>query len=599
MRLFQLAALVALASASNLPADHILWGPGGPPQTLIQRQASPTSSKAASTRTPDGVCSNGPNTRGCWANGYSIATDFDAKWPNTGRTVKYNLEITNSTCNPDGAVARPCLLFNGQLPGPTIYANWGDMIQVTVTNKMPSNGTSVHWHGIRQYQTNSQDGTNGLTECPLAPGDTKTYTFQATQFGTSWFHSHFSTQYGDGASGQIVINGPASANYDEDLGTFTLSDWYYRGSFGIEALTMAALQKGQPGPNPDNILVNGTSKSATGTGSYSTTTMKPGKRYRLRLINNSVIDAIWVSLDGHSMQVITADFVPTVPWNTNWLLVAIGQRYDVIITANQTASNYWFRANSAPGCNTTSALNGKAIFKYDGAPAGDPATTNTPQPGGCDEPLPTPVVPNTVPSATFMSQVKNLGVDLTVSNVTTNQQNIVFWGINMTAIDIDWEKPTIQYVMDKNTTYPHTYNLIELPTSDIWTYWIIQETAGTKVPIAHPMHLHGHDFYILGYGTGIFDTATSPSKLNFNNPTRRDSAILPARGWLAIAFPTDNPGSWLMHCHIANHISEGLGVQFLESKDKIRLPGPDYQRTCANWDKYWATSIYPKTDSGL
>lgn len=123
MRLHHFAPLVALAAASNLPADHILWGPGGPPQTLVKRQASPTSSKATASRTPDSVCVNGPNTRGCWSGGYSIATDFDAKWPTTGRTVKYNLDITNSTCNPDGAVARPCLLFNGQYPGPTLYAS--------------------------------------------------------------------------------------------------------------------------------------------------------------------------------------------------------------------------------------------------------------------------------------------------------------------------------------------------------------------------------------------------------------------------------------------------------------------------------------------
>lgn len=40
--------------------------------------------------------------------------------------------------------------------------------------------------------------------------------------------------------------------------------------------------------------------------------------------------------------------------------------------------------------------------------------------------------------------------------------------------------------------------------------------------------------------------------------------MLPAGGWLVLAFETDNPGAWLMHCHIAWHVSEGLAVQFLE-----------------------------------
>ncbi len=53
---------------------------------------------------------------------------------------------------------------------------------------------------------------NGITECPLAPGMNRTYTWQATQYGTYWYHSHFSSQYGDGIWGAIVINGPHSYN---------------------------------------------------------------------------------------------------------------------------------------------------------------------------------------------------------------------------------------------------------------------------------------------------------------------------------------------------------------------------------------------------
>jgi FtsP/CotA-like multicopper oxidase with cupredoxin domain len=62
----------------------------------------------------------------------------------------------------------------------------------------------------------------------IAPGDTKNYIFKATEYGTSWYHSHFSGQYGDGVIGTIQINGPATANYDIDLGTYTLSDWYVK-----------------------------------------------------------------------------------------------------------------------------------------------------------------------------------------------------------------------------------------------------------------------------------------------------------------------------------------------------------------------------------
>jgi len=65
---------------------------------------------------------------------------------------------------------------------------------------------------MRQLGSNEMDGVNGVTECPLAPGQTKTYRFQATQYGTTWYHSHYSVQYGDGLWGTIIINGPSTAN---------------------------------------------------------------------------------------------------------------------------------------------------------------------------------------------------------------------------------------------------------------------------------------------------------------------------------------------------------------------------------------------------
>jgi hypothetical protein len=195
-----LTAFTAAEAYSNvygLADDKILWGPGGKPNGLkmLKRQATtPTPSvKASSTsvaptsaRVADSSCSNGPLTRSCWSNGFSIATDFDTKWPNTGKTVEYSLEITNTTCNPDGNGDRLCMLINKQYPGPTLIANWGDRINIKVKNSLQNNGTSIHWHGLRQLNSVAQDGVNGITECPLAPGDTKTYSFLATQYGTTW-----------------------------------------------------------------------------------------------------------------------------------------------------------------------------------------------------------------------------------------------------------------------------------------------------------------------------------------------------------------------------------------------------------------------------
>jgi FtsP/CotA-like multicopper oxidase with cupredoxin domain len=286
---------------------------------------------------------------------------------------------------------------------------------------LTGNGTGIHWHGIRQLGTCPQDGVPGITECPLAPGDTKTYTWKATQFGTTWYHSHYSSQYGEGAFGSIVINGPASANYDFDLGPMPLNDYYYQTSYQIEAIAHQNLQKGQPPPPADNLMVNGTAKNAAGGGTYGKVTLKKGKKYRLRLINMSVDNNIRVSLDNHPFQIITADLVPIKPITANWVLLAIGQRYDVIFTANQTVGNYWFRAEVANDCASSNNFYGRSIFSYEGGGSVDPTSSAATIPQGCKDMSPlVPWVKNTVDSTAFVNQVGNLQVDLTVQQTTTN-----------------------------------------------------------------------------------------------------------------------------------------------------------------------------------
>jgi len=167
--------------------------------------------------TDDTSCRNGPTSRGCWEGDFNIDTDMDLHWPDTGRTVKvstldqvtivlyidhfqYELEITNTTGAPDG-FERSMFLVNGQYPGPvrttthkiwanadtlqTLVANWGDNLEISVTNSLQHNGTGLHWHGMRQLGSNQEDGVNGITECPIAPGDTRVYRFKATQYGAS------------------------------------------------------------------------------------------------------------------------------------------------------------------------------------------------------------------------------------------------------------------------------------------------------------------------------------------------------------------------------------------------------------------------------
>ncbi len=117
------------------------------------------------------------------------------------------------------------------------------------------------------------------------------------------------------------------------------------------------------------------------------------------------------------------------------------------------------------------------------------------------------------------------------------------------------------------------------------------------------MHMHGGDLRILATGDGQWDEDTS--KLKVDNPMRRDIFMLRAGGYAILVFFTDDPGVWLMHCHIAWHVSEGLSTSLHVRKDDIQLDpavGMGIQDGCAAWDNdlnCLNRTIYQKFGSGV
>lgn len=85
----------------------------------------------------------------------------------------------------------------------------------------------------------------------------------------------------------------------------------------------------------------------------------------------------------------------------------------------------------------------------------------------------------------------------------------------------------------------------------------------------HPWHLHGHNFWVLGYGDGAFDAARDEPGYNLRNPAYRNTVAVFPYGWVAIRFVADNPGAWPFHCHVEAHFHMGMGVVFAEGVDRI------------------------------
>ena len=208
---------------------------------------------------------NGPNNRGCWLKGpngqeYNIDTDYDDSdlerklAPLRGVTRKYTLDVSSKALAPDGVPMAHAKVFNDTYPGPWIQACWGDTVEITVRNNLRYNGTTIHWHGIRMLNNAENDGVNGVTQCPIAPGQELTYKFNTTQYGTSWYHSHYSLQYADGMAGPLTVYGPSSENYDYAEEPILMTDWNHRSAFEDWSYS---LLPGKSRPKMTNILLNG------------------------------------------------------------------------------------------------------------------------------------------------------------------------------------------------------------------------------------------------------------------------------------------------------------------------------------------------------
>ncbi|KAI1847860.1 hypothetical protein JX265_013902 [Neoarthrinium moseri] len=536
--------------------------------------------------TPRTACSgNTPSTRSEWCN-YSIDTDYSTIVPDTGVMREYWLELSDVTVAPDG-ISRAAMAVNGSIPGPTLIGDWGDTFVIHVKNSLTTsnNGTSFHFHGIRQNYTNAQDGVSSITQCPTAPGESITYTWRATQYGSSWYHSHFSLQAWEGVFGGIIINGPATANYDEDLGTLLLNDWDHS---TVDELYNYAQTVGPP--TLANGLINGTNTFEDG-GSRFTMSLTSGTSYRLRLVNGA-IDTHWkFMIDNHTLTVIASDFVPVVPFTVDYVNIGMGQRYDVIVTADQTdlADNFWLRAIPQSACSDNDNGDGiLGIVNYDGASVTDPSTIRLDYGAdACDD-----ETDNLVPyiakevGGSDLSALEDAGIAL--------QGNLFKWTLNSTSLLTDWAAPTLMQVLAGTKDYEADDAVIKLPSANQWFYLVIE----TDLAVTHPIHLHGHDFFVLAQGTGAYSSSVA---LKLNNPPRRDVAMLPASGHLVMAWETDNPGVWLLHCHIGWHTSEGFALQFVERFDEIATVAENTYvvDTCDTWSTFSDANLVVQEDSGI
>ncbi|KAK1751366.1 Dihydrogeodin oxidase [Echria macrotheca] len=563
-------------------------------------------------------CVNSPSTRGCWKGDFDIYTDYEREIP-PGRVREYELTVTQEVIAVDGYLANRTL-FNGQYPGPLIEADWGDVLRITVHNNLTNfNGTTIHWHGIRQQDTNWQDGVPGVTQCPVKPGSSQTYEFRAMQYGSSWYHGHFSLQYSNGLYGPLVIHGPSSGNWDVDLGPWLISDWYHEDAFGLlyfefhtdrAAIPVSQVLNGHGRFNcstTDPRCVNPTHP-------HYNVTFVSGTKYKIAITNTGTLLTQTFWIDGHNFTVIGNDFVAIEPYTTDVITLGIGQRYEIIVEANADLSNttdFWIHSHF---CGLPDLLDSRiGIIRYNGSSTADPPTGPPAHLDfGCDDPAPhllKPIVPRTVGRyVNGFSPAEYLKIGLEqYPNASDPHATIHRWTLRNVPLQLDWREPSLKKLaLDPTPANLSSYfpaetepYVLDHETGE-WVYFVITnnytvEEANpprTLPQSVHPIHLHGHDVAILAQGNGPFTSDVVPQ---LDNPARRDVVNVPPEGWIWIAFEVGNPGAWLIHCHIAWHASSGLGIQFIEQPGKIKGlleangKAGELAERCGEWKEWYET----------
>ncbi|MFF2080925.1 multicopper oxidase family protein [Kitasatospora sp. NPDC058162] len=467
-----------------------------------------------------------------------------------GPERKVALTATETTLDLGGRTVRSWA-YGDRLPGREVRATVGDTLAVTLANHLPQ-PTSLHWHGLALR--NDMDGVPGVTQEAVRAGASFDYRFALAHPGTYWFHPHSGVQQDRGLYAPLIVEDPKEPlSYDKEW-VVVLDDWVDGVDGSTPDAVLAELAKGMgemggtggtggmggmdhsghgmPGmgagsapsapsasaapTGPSRMLMGAASPLLGGdagdvsypfhlvngrlAGAPETFAAKPGDRIRIRLINAGGDTAYRVALGGHELTVTHTDGFPVEQATTQALLLGMGERYDVLVTAKDGA----FPLTAlAEGKNATAL----AVLRTGGGAAPDAST----RPAELDGRLLTAGQLKADRSV----RLPDRAPDRTVALELTGGMAKADWAFNGRRYD-----PAQRYPVAAGER-------VRLEFRNSTSMW-------------HPVHLHGHTF-----------------ALGADGP-RKDTAIVLPGTTLAVDFDADNPGLWMVHCHNVYHAETGM-----------------------------------------
>ena len=406
--------------------------------------------------------------------------------------------------------------YNGVTPGPELRVKRGERLEVRLVNRLEE-PTTIHWHGIRIH--NAMDGVPGLTQAAVPPGETFEYGFVAPDAGTYWYHSHEKawSQVARGLYGALIVEEDEPLfDPGHDL-TLVLDDWRLDRSDTFDAGTLGNLAEWAHGGRlGDWLTVNGTS-----TPSF---TLRAGEAYRLRLINaaNARIlefdprrfGARVLAYDGQNLAAPEAlDDAP--------LLLGPAQRVDLLVTPGEGGG---FSLDEISAGEAVEA----ARFVVEGS--GEAAAPRL------------RLVPNALPEPD-MAMARVVPLKMT-GGAMGRTGDVTYNGRPLEGEDFRETRQV--WAMNGVANLPRE-PLFRAKRGETILVETLNDTA-----FPHAMHVHGHHFRVV---------ERSGSTVDEGAPWRDTFLVGPGQT-TKIAFVADNPGKWLLHCHMLEHAAAGMRTWF-------------------------------------
>ncbi|PON45589.1 Laccase [Trema orientale] len=525
--------------------------------------------------------------------------------------VERSLYIQNVTLN-HLCRDQPVIAANGSVPGPTISVHEGDTLVVHVINQSPYN-ISIHWHGIFQVFSGWADGAEYVTQCPIQPGHRYTYKFNITgQEGTLWWHAHSSwlraTVYGaliiyPRSNPFKLLPYPFATPYEEV--PILLGEWW---NADVVEVLNAGIAIGKTPNMSDALTINGQVGDLYDCSETDIYKLKvvPGKTYLLRIINAGLNHQLFFKIVSHTLTVVAIDAAYTNQYVTDVVVTAPGQTTDVLFTSNQPVGSYYIAVypyHSVPRVMPFKETTTTGIIDYEGSTSTTPVkmvlpsfydtptankfyTSLTGMSGGPHwVPVPPHVDKHMFVTVGLNIYPCNLGnatcagplgqkMSASMNNYsfvlpnTLSMLQAFFYGVSgiyttdfpdHPPFKYDYTNLSISY-KESLLVAPKGTHVKKLNYNDV-VQIVLQNTAILEYE-NHPIHLHGYNFHVLAQGFGNYNASRDRKKFNFVNPQIRNTIGVPSGGWAVIRFRANNPGIWLMHCHLDRHMPVGFAMAF-------------------------------------